>query len=108
MATPRSDRPTHIEVSTPAPGDGETITIEDARGATSGKRILAVLAISLGAAVIGLGAYWAINAPKLQTADASSGGVTGQLVTDSAAKTFNAPAPIANPPSTIATEPRGG
>ena len=71
MAT--SERPTHIEVSTPAPGDGETVSVEDARQANPGKRILMILVISLGAAILVLGAYWGVNAPKLHDADVRAG-----------------------------------
>ena len=78
MATTQSERPTHIVVDHAEPGDGETVSVAAARQANPGKRILAILVVSMVAAMVVLGGYWAINAPKLQRADLASGVDHGQ------------------------------
>jgi len=59
VQTPR--RPTHIEVSTPAPGDGQEISASSAKQGTRGLHILIVLTASLTLVVMAFIAAFAFN-----------------------------------------------
>ncbi|MEO6340848.1 MAG: hypothetical protein ABIO39_12460 [Caulobacteraceae bacterium] len=60
MAQP--NHPTHIEVSTPAPGDGQEIGERDAKQANRGRHIFIVLTTSLVLVVLAFIGAFAFNA----------------------------------------------
>jgi hypothetical protein len=78
-------RPTHIQVSTPAPGDGEEISETRAKQGRRGRHVMMVLTVSLVLVVIAfIGAFLTNSRPSFgerETANASS------------AQLFNAPEP---------------
>jgi hypothetical protein len=79
-------RPTHIEVSTPAPGDGEEISESRAKQGRRGLHILTVLTVSLALVVVAFVAAFVLN---------SRPSMGGQAATASAQRSqmFNAPEP---------------
>jgi hypothetical protein len=78
-------RPTHIEVSTPAPGDGEEISEARAKQGLRGRHVVMILTVSLVLVVAAfVGAFLANGRPSFgqrETANATS------------AQMFNAPEP---------------
>ena len=54
-------RPTHIEVSTPAPGDGEEISERRAKQGTRGLHMLIVLSVSIALVVIAFVGTYALH-----------------------------------------------
>ena len=101
MAQPH---PTHIEVSTPAPGDGQDIDERDAKQGNRGRHIFIVLTASLVLVVLAFLGSFAFNArPSIR----EGGQVTvGEgTANPSAAKSFNAPAPTTATPEPATTPP---
>ncbi len=86
------DRPTHIEVSTPAPGDGEAIGELQAKQGNRGRHIFLVLMASLVLVVLAFLGSFAFNArPSMR----EGGQVTvgAETANPNAARSFDAPAP---------------
>ena len=79
-------RPTHIEVSTPAPGDGEEISESSAKQGRRGLHILTVLAVSLVLVVIAFIAAFVTNSRP-------SMGANNATAREARAEMFNAPEP---------------
>ena len=99
----QSQRPTHIEVSSPAPGDGEEIGERQAKQGNRGRHILIVLTTSLALVVLAfIGAFAFNGRPSMP----EGGQVTvGEgTAAPNADKSFSAtpktptPAPAASPP----------
>jgi hypothetical protein len=77
-------RPTHIEVSTPAPGDGEEISETNAKQGRRGLHILTVLTVSLALVVVAFVAAFVMNSrPSL--------GARGQTASAERSQQFSAP-----------------
>jgi hypothetical protein len=80
-----SRRPTHIEVSTPAPGDGEEISETHAKQGRRGLHILTVLTVSLILVVIAfVGVFLTNSRPSLGA---------GKTASAERSQMFNAPEP---------------
>lgn len=81
-----SRRPTHIEVSTPAPGDGEEISETAAKQGRRGLHILTVLTVSLILVVIAFVSAFVLNGrPSVGGAAATASSERSQM--------FSAPEP---------------
>ena len=86
----QSSRPTHIEVSTPAPGDGEEISERRAKQGTRGRHILIVLSVSIALVVIAFIGAYALNGRP------SVGSETGTAANERV-EAFHGPAPTTAP-----------
>ena len=96
MAQPQ--HPTHIEVSTPAPGDGQDIGERQAKQGNRGRHIFIVLTTSLVLVVLAFLASFAFNArPSMR----EGGQVTigDSTANPNAAKSFNTPEPAPKIPT---------
>jgi len=94
----QSQHPTHIEVSNPAPGDGQDIGERQAKQGNRGRHIVIVLTASLALVVLAFLASFALNArPSMR----EGGQVTvgDHSINPNAAKSFNAPEPAPKIPT---------
>lgn len=106
-----TNTPSDEEAAHRAAGDGEVVSVTEARGARRTGRAIWILVISLVLAVILIGGYWAVVAGRLQSADAANGGgAHGRRVTDARAKLFNTqpPSPKQAPPGESSTSGAAG
>ena len=98
-------RPTHIEVSTPAPGDGEEISEQRAKQGSRGRHILIVLTVSISLVVIAFIASFVFNArPGIRDEGAA---VVHDPATAPIAETFETPPPQPKIPQPERTAPAG-
>ena len=87
-----ANQPTHIEVSTPAPGDGQDIDERDAKQGNRGRHVFIVLATSLVLVVLAfLGAFAFNGRPAIKQGGQAT--VSEAAANPDAAKSFDAPAP---------------